>query len=80
MVIWSYPQSRSIPTFKLHRVIVTALGANVKFFFNFFHGELAILGEVAYILVGLDTVFWVQVERDLFFMDERNLKIIFAGV
>ena len=80
MVIWSYPQSRSIPTFKLHRVIVTALGANVKFFFNLFQGELAILGELAYILVGLDTVLWVQVERDLFFMDERNLKIIFAGV
>ena len=77
MVIWSYPQSRSIPTFKLHRVIITALGANVKFLFQ---GELAILGELAYILVGLDTVFWVQVERDLFFMDGRNLKIIFAGV
>ena len=54
-----------------------------SFFFNIFQGELAILGELAYILVGLDTVFWVQVGdgmKDLFFMDERNLKIIFAGV
>ena len=47
-------------------------------------GELgAILGELAYILVGLGIKIWVQVGdgmKDLFFMDERNLKIIFSGV
>ena len=32
----SYSQSKSIPTFKLHRVIITILGRNVKFLFHFF--------------------------------------------
>ena len=80
----SYSQSKSIPTFKLHRVIITILGRNVKFlihFFSFFFGEkLAVLGELAFVLMGLGTKIWVQVKKDLFFMDERNLKIIFAGV
>jgi len=47
-------------------------------------GELgAILGELAYILVGLGIKIWVQVGdgmKDLFFMDERNCVIIFSGV
>ena len=46
MVIWSYPQSRSIPTFKLHRVIVTALGANVKFFFQYISRETGHIGGI----------------------------------
>ena len=46
MVIWSYPQSRSIPTFKLHRVIVTALGANVKFFFQYISRETGYIGGI----------------------------------
>ena len=32
----SYSESKSIPTFKLHRVIITILGRNVKFLFHFF--------------------------------------------
>ena len=32
----SYSQSKSIPTFKLHRVIITILGRNVKFLIHFF--------------------------------------------
>ena len=38
-MIWlmqSHSQSKSIPTFKLHRVIITILGRNVKFLFHFF--------------------------------------------
>jgi len=87
MVIWSYSQSRSIPTFKLHRVIITALGANVKFFSYFFLRDMAILGELAYILVGLGTYvlgagesFWGVGMKDLFFVDGRNFEIIFSGV
>ena len=37
-MIWlmqSYSESKSIPTFKLHRVIITILGCNVKFFLGF---------------------------------------------
>ena len=37
-MIWlmqSYSESKSIPTFKLHRVIIPILGRNVKFFFRF---------------------------------------------
>ena len=52
-MIWlmqSYSQSKSIPTFKLHRVIITILGRNVKFlfhFFSFFSGKLAVLGIIS---------------------------------
>ena len=87
MVIWSYPQSRSIPTFKLHRVIVTALGANVKFFFQYISRETGYIGGIGVHFDGPGHVyflfFWVQVGdgmKDLFFVDGRNLKIIFAGV
>ena len=54
-----------------------------SFFFTLFHfflRELAILGELAYILVGLGIKIWVQVVKDLFFMDGRNFENIFAGV
>ena len=49
-MIWlmqSYSESKSIPTFKLHRVIIPILGINVKFlihFIVFFLSELVLIG------------------------------------
>ena len=43
----SYSESKSIPTFKLHRVIIPILGINVKFlirFIVFFLSELVLIG------------------------------------
>ena len=51
-----------------------------SFFHTYFLGELAILGELASVLVGLGIKIWVQVVKDLFYMDGKNFENIFAGV
>ena len=45
-MIWlmqSYSESKSIPTFKLHRVIIPILGINVKFLIHFFSFFLTLI-------------------------------------
>ena len=43
MVIWSYSESKSIPTFKLHRVIIPIWALNVKFLIHFFSFFLTLI-------------------------------------
>ena len=85
-MIWlmqSYSQSKSIPTFKLHRVIITILGRNVKFlfhFFSFFFGETGCIGVIGvrfdgprHVSLGAGGEFWVCLGVGM-------VKKIFAGV
>ena len=87
MVIHGVHSIRPILIFKLHIVIITSFERNVKLIRNFISFFLRGCGRNEqnwrYLLVDLNTKFWVQVGdgmKDLFFVDGRNFENIFAGV
>jgi len=80
MVIHGVHLIRPILIFKLHIVIITALGTNVKFFSHLFSWGTGHIGGIGVFFGGPGHIWSGGGMKDLFFVDGRNCENIFSGV